>query len=191
FVTEKTDFTTITEYKESVRSDMIAEKEYNAQSEQFTELLDKVMANCEVKKYPDDLYNTYLEEAKAYFDSLIMQYNYYYYMYTGATLSTEDMLTTLGYTQEDIDSSCDEAAKENTKSAMVFHVIADKEGITLTQEEFESSLAQYMTDTGMETPEEFYEAYSYTEELFKDDLLFDKVMEFILDSAVKVPAKAE
>lgn len=191
FVTEKTDFTTIAEYKESVRSDMIAEKEYNAQSEQFTELLDKVMANCEVKKYPDDLYKTYLDEAKAYFDSLIMQYNYYYYMYTGATLSTEDMLTTLGYTQEDIDSSCDEAAKENTKSAMVFHVIADKEGITLTQEEFESSLAQYMTDTGMETPEEFYEAYSYTEELFKDDLLFDKVMEFILDSAVKVPAKAE
>lgn len=190
FVKENTDYTTVDEYKESIRSQMIDEKVYSAESEQFSELLDKVMANCEVKKYPDDLYQTYLDEAEAYFDSLIMQYNYYYYMYTGTTLSTEDMLTTLGYTQEDITTACDEAAKENTKSAMVFHVIADKEGITLTEEEFEASLAQYMTDTGVETPEEFYEAYSYTEELFRDDLLFDKVMEFILDNAVKVPAAA-
>ena len=74
---------------------------------------------------------------------------------------------------------------------MVFHVIADKEGIAITEEDFQASLAQYMTDTGYDTKEEFYEAYSYTEEVFRSDLLFDKVMEFILDSAVKVPAKAE
>lgn len=188
FVKEKTDYTTVDEYKESIRAQMIEEKVYSAESEQFSELLDKVMAGCEVKKYPEDMLKVYREEAKAYFDSLILQYNYYYYMYTGTTLSNEDMLKTLGYTQEDIDTSCEEAAKENTKSAMVFHVIADNEGITLTEAEFEEALAQYITDTGVDTAEEFYETYSYTEELFREDLLFDKVMNFILDNAVKVPA---
>ncbi len=188
YVTENTDYTTIDEYKEYIRSQLIAEKEYNAESEQFTEILEKVMANCEVKKYPSDLLKAYREEAEAYFDSLIEQYNYYYYMYTGTTLSKEDMLTTLGYTQEDIDTAVEEASKDNAKSAMVFHVIADKEGIVLTEEEFEEALAQYMVDTGYETAEEFYEAYNYSEEVFKEDLLFDKVMDFIMENAVEVPA---
>jgi len=188
FVTENTDYTTVDEYKESVRSDMIAQKEYNAESAQYSELLEKLLENCEVKKYPQNLLDRYHKEAVEYFDSLILQYNYYYYMYSGATLSTEDMLKTLGYTQEDIDTACDEASKENAKSAMIFFVIADKENIAISQEEFEESLAQYMTDTGYETAEEFYEAYSYTEEVFRDDLLFDKVMDFIFENAVKVPA---
>ena len=188
YVTENTDYTTIDEYKEYLRSELIAEKEYNAESEQFSELLDKLMAGCEVKKYPSDLIKVYREEAEAYFDSLIEQYNYYYYMYTGTTLSKEDMLSTLGYTQDDIDTAIEEASKENTKSAMVFHVIADKEGIALTEEEFEEALAQYMTNTGYETAEEFYEAYNYSEEFFKEDLLFDKVMDFIMENAVEVPA---
>ncbi len=188
YVTENTDYTTIDEYKEYIRGELIAQKEYNAESAQFSEALDKLLANCEVKKYPSDLVKAYREEAEAYFDSLILQYNYYYYMYAGTTLSREDMLTTLGYTQEDIDMAVEGASKENAKSAMVFHVIADKESIALTEEEFEEALAQYMVDTGYETAEEFYEAYSYTEELFREDLLFDKVMDFIMENAVEVPA---
>lgn len=189
YVVNNTSYTNIADYKESVRNDMIAANEEAAKSTQYQECYSKVMENCSLVKegsYPKDLLEKYEQEAKDYFDLMLQQYAYYYYLYTGTTIANEDLITMLGYTQEDIDQACKDAGKENAMSAMVFHIIAEDEGITVSQAEFEESLAQYISDTGSESAEDFYKTYNYTEDSFREDLLFDKVMDFILDNVVIV-----
>ncbi|MBQ9764754.1 MAG: FKBP-type peptidyl-prolyl cis-trans isomerase [Lachnospiraceae bacterium] len=188
YVTENTEYTTVEEYKEAVRAQMLAQKVMDAEEALYTEVLDKLTANCEVKKLDEKLREQYYQEAVTYYESSIEEYHYYYYMLTGETLSGDAMLQMLGITQEQLDAELNTVADENTKAAMIFLAIADKEKIEVTDAEYQEHLAEYVSGTGLDTPEEFFEKYGYTEETFKNDLLIDKVMEFVVENAVYVKA---
>lgn len=184
YVTEKTEYKTIDEYKESIRAELIAYNEEEALSVQNSELYQKVMENCEVKKYPKDLIERHTQEAKDYYQSMLDYYVYmYYYMY-GMEFTTADVMSMMGITEEQMNKECEEAAYDSAKAEMLFTVIADKEGIKVSDSEFEEALAEYMTSIGAETAEKFYEESGYTEELLRKDILINKVGEFLFDNAI-------
>ena len=183
FVTENTDYKTVEEYKESVRAELVAYKEEEAKSAQYSELYQAILKNSEVKKYPKDLLEQYTKEAEEYYDAMINYYVQMCYMYYGTSVTKEQVLTMLGTTQEKLDEEIKQTGYDSTKSVMVMSVIAEKEGIVLSDAEFEEMLAKYISEMEAESAEDFYEQSGYTEETLRQDCLFDKVLEYLMESA--------
>ena len=183
FVTENTEYTTVEEYKESIRAELVAYKEEEAQSTQYSELYQKVLEGCEVKKYPKELLEKHTADAEEYYNSMIDYYIQMYYIYYQTTFTKEQILTMLGTTQEEFDEEIKQTGYDSAKSVMVMSVIADKEGITLSDSEFEADLAGYIEQSGAESAEDFYEQTGYTEETLRQDCLFDNVLEFLMENA--------
>ena len=183
FVKENTEYTTVEEYKESVRAELAAYKESEVKSTQYSELYEQLLAMCEVKKYPKDLLEENIQEAEAYYDSLIEYYTQLAYYYYGQSLTRDEVLALLGTTQEALDEEIQNTAYDSAKSIMLMTVIAEKEGIVLSEEEFQSDLAGYIEQAGVASATEFYEQTGYTEELLRQDCLFDNVLEFVMENA--------
>lgn len=190
FVKENTEYKTVEEYKTSVRDGLIAAKEEDARSTQFSELYQKVLESCEVKKYPKKLLEEQKKDAEDYYNYMLDYYIQYYYYYYNQTLTREQILTMLGTTQEKFDEEIQKSGEESAKSIMVMTVIADKEGITLSDAEFEEKLAKYIEDLGVESADKFYEQTGYTEETFREDCLFDNVLEYLMENAKIVEKEA-
>lgn len=191
FVTEKTEYKTVEEYKESVRAELVAYKEEEAKSAQFTELYAQLLEKCEVKKYPKKLLEENMKEAQSYYDSMIEYYTQMALIYYGQSLTKEQVLTMLGTTQEKLDEEIKNTAYDSTKSVMLMTVIAEKEGIVLSEEEFQSDLAGYIEKANVDSAAAFYEQSGYTEELLRQDCLFDNVLEFVMENAKLVEKTAE
>ncbi|MBE5948934.1 MAG: hypothetical protein E7261_07895 [Lachnospiraceae bacterium] len=183
FVTENTELKTVEEYKESIRAELASYKEEEAKSTQYSELYQKVLEGCEVKKYPKALLEKHTTEAEEYYQSMIDYYIQMYSYYYGVTMTKEDMLSVMGTTQEKLDEEIKQASYDSTKSVMVMTVIAEKENIVLSDAEFEEKLAAYISDMGVESAEDFYKQSGYTEETLRQDSLFDKVLEFLMENA--------
>ena len=191
FIAEKTEYNTIEEYKESVRAELAAYKEEEVKSAQYTELYSQLLDMCEVKKYPKKLLEENMKEAQAYYDSMIEYYTQLALIYYGQSLTKEQVLSMLGTTQEKLDEEIKNTAYDSTKSVMLMTVIAEKEGLVLSEEEFQSDLAGYIEQAGVESAAEFYEQSGYTEELLRQDCLFDNVLEFVMENAKLVEKTAE
>ena len=183
FVTENTEYKTVDEYKESVRAELVAYKEEEAKSAQFTELYAQLLEKCEVKKYPKKLLEESMKEAQDYYDSMIDYYTQMTLIYYGQSITKEQVLSILGTTQEKLDEEIKNAAYDSAKSVMLMSVIAEKEGITLSDAEFEEDLAKYIEQMGAESAEAFYEQSGYTEETLRQDCLFDNVLEYLMENA--------
>jgi len=184
FVTENTEYKTVEEYKESIRAELIALKEDEAESAQYSELYQKVLENCEVKKYPKALLEQHTKEAEEYYNSMIEYYTTMFYVYYGQSLTKDQVLEVLGFTQEKLDEEIKNVAYDSAKLVMVMTVIAEKEGITVSQAEFEEELALNIEAAGVESAADFYEQTGYTEEKLRQDCLVGKVLDTLLDNAV-------
>jgi len=191
FVTEETEYKTVEEYKESVRAELVAYKESEAKSAQFTELYAQLLEKCEVKKYPKKLLEESMEEAQSYYDSMIEYYTQMALIYYGQTLTKDQVLAMIGVTQEQLEEEIKNTAYDSAKSVMLMTVIAEKENLVLSEEEFQSDLAGYIEQAGVDSAEAFYEQSGYTEELLRQDCLFDNVLEFVMEHAKFVEKKAE
>ena len=65
-------------------------------------------------------------------------------------------------------------------------MIADKEGITVTSEEVDELVQEYMTSYGVKTAEEVYEYFG--DDYFELSIMSEKVMKFLKENAVEVDA---
>lgn len=186
FVKENTAYDSIEAYRESVREGLIATKEEEARSTQLSELYQQLLNDCDVKKFPEKLLEEQIQEAEDYYNYMLDYYIQFYYYYYSQSFTREQMLTILGTTQEEFDAEVQESGETSAKSIMIMTVIAEKEGITLSDSEFEEALEGYIVENGVDSADEFYEQTGYTEETLREDCLFDKTLEYLLDNAVFV-----
>ncbi len=191
FVTENTEYKTVDEYKESVRAELVAYKEEEAKSVQFSELYQTILEDCKVKKYPKKLLEEHTKDAEEYYNSMVEYYIQMYYAYYGQSFTKEQIFGLLGTTQEEFDKEIKTTGEESAKSVMIMSVIADKEGITLSDAEFEEDLAKYIEQMGAESADDFYKQTGYTEEALRQDCLFDNVLEYLMENAKFVEKTTE
>lgn len=79
-------------------------------------------------------------------------------------------------------------ADNMASQAVVFQAIAKAEGLTVTDEEYREGADSYFESMGSdyENKEAFEKEMG---ELIRESLLYDKVMQFVVDQAVAVPAQ--
>lgn len=159
------------EYKAGIRKDLEDSLAEYIQSQKEDAAWTLIMADVKVNRYPKKDLEKMIEDVGEY-----REYNYQYYY--GVTV--EQYLKQTGGTREDYDNSVEEEAKDVLANRMVMKSIADKENITISEEEFDAKVEEYMELSGSKTKEELFE--QAPEEEIRNELLADKVKAFVVDN---------
>ena len=169
FVQEVSEFKTVDEYKESKKQSLLEQKEGQAQAAVENDILKAVVENCQIE--------TTQEAVDANFNNYLINYTNQAAMY-GIDLNT----FTSAFYGVDEETFKENYVKNIAKSAveqrLVFHAIADQEGITVSDED-RDNLA---TEMGYESKDQMIEsAGAYNVD---DYLISTKTMKFLVDNAV-------
>lgn len=164
-VKEYTDYDSLEAWENAAREDL-------AHSLMTQEMWDAYIKTCQVKEYPEDKIKDYTERMTSFYEQLAQ-----------ANGMTMDQLLSqgMGITREEFDATVDMYAKNDTAKPMIAQAIADKEGIALSDEEYESRISYFMEISGHYDKDAFFEQYS--EEYLRSYMLQQKVQDFMLEKA--------
>lgn len=165
---------TVEEYREEVRKNLEETAQENYDSELNSAMWEAVLEKAEVKGYPDGevdrIYNTYLEQYQEMASYYNMEYDEFIQLYTEMTV-------------DEFEEEAKEAAKDNIKQSQVAEVIAEKEGLTLTDEEYEKEFEKLAEDYGYEDVDDLKEVAG--EETLKQLVLQPIVQEWLAENCVQ------
>ena len=92
-----------------------------------------------------------------------------------------------GGTAEEYETTLLEQSKMMAQHYLMMQAIADREGLSVSDEELEEQLSQEAQDYGYETVEEYKSLVDV--EAFREYLMTQKVLAFLGENAVAVPAE--
>ena len=180
FVKKNTEYKTTKDYEASLKKSIKKEKEKEAEDTEKSELWSQVMQNTEVLKYPEDELKAYEDNFSAQVDTMAEQYGSDRSTIIKQYFGTDD--------EESFKKMIRESAQTLIKQEMAIEYIADKEKLEYTDKEKEAKVKE-ITDQGYD--EESVKTYTgrTMDEYAHINLLYDKVMDFILDNAKIKEAK--
>lgn len=183
FVKKYTDFDNLKDYEKSVKSDLLKQKEGKADMEMKQVLWEKVLEKCEAISYPKEKE----EQIQAFMDS-------YKSVAESNDVEWEEYLKTIGVTEEEMKEKATEYAETNVFQEMVLYYIADKEGIEVSNEEFQEFVDTLLTQSGMDK-DTFKSTYNMTAEEYceqqgiRTSILLDRVLEKVMEYGKDVSEK--
>ncbi len=137
FVKKTSQYETVEEYRDSVKTIVSEEKMEDALDELFQDAWSEIVELSEVLQYPDEA----LDAEKMYFFTAY-----------GSQLPAD--------TEEaEIETLCEEFAHESVKQKLVLYAIAEAENLLPTVSQYEAELNAYLTELDF-TEESFEETYS-------------------------------
>lgn len=173
FVQENSDYETMDEYEAAVREDVYAQKEEEAVNTQKTTLWSEALDNTEMKKYPDRELDHYIEFNSDQIDDMASSYG----------MSREDVLASYEFGDEEEFAAVNEdSSKLRVKQEMLIEYIADKEGITYTDEESQELISSFEQQGYNESAIERQTGRTM-EDYVRIELLYGKVLDFLLENA--------
>lgn len=132
-------------------------------SEFEKDIWDELLANCTVKAYPKEELENLIHELKV---------QYSYVIHDDGSTSSELIRKIHGMTVEEL-------AKEQLKKKYAVELIAEKEGLTLTNLEYKTELAKRAKDNGISSTE--YENMFGYEKLY-EEFQEERVMAFLKEN---------
>lgn len=166
------DYKTTAEYTEYLKGVLQKEKEDTADQNLKYNVWDQIVSNATVSEIPqasiDKYYSLMNKTYEQYAKQTGMELEEFLKTYYGMDLATYD---------KNVKSQAESMAKES----LVISYIADKENIKVTDEELKKEADSYATQYGYESADAFLDATD--KETFRETLLNDKVMKFIIDNA--------
>lgn len=148
FVKANSDYQTVDEYKAAVAKELEQTK-YDEQLYNLKyELYSKLVGETEVLKYPEKQVKKQCKELEESYEQ----------MAKNSGIEWEDYLSdTLKVDQETFDEKVEEYAKELVKQEMIIYAVADKEGLTVTDEEYDTYLNSMLESSGFKDEDAFKE----------------------------------
>ena len=176
-VSEITDgeYTTIEEYKVYVK-DMLEKQAFSDYEEQTKdELFNNVIENSELITYEDEVY-------ERYHDYVVKNYNEYAQYFADGDI--EAFYTeSLGLkSEEEYNDFLKQEALKNIKIEYVIHTIAEKENITVSDEEVENEIQNYLNNGYFATEEDLFEYMTLDE--IRTNIQYYKIRDFIYNNAI-------
>lgn len=146
FIKKNSDCETEEEYRKQVAEELEESEYENQLSNIKKELYMKLIDETEVKKYPE-------KEVKDRFKALDEYFRY------GAETSGyeewEKFLEDQGMTQDEYEEQLQLYAEEYIKQEMVIYLFAQKEGVSISDEEYDEFLQENLKSTGFENEDDF------------------------------------
>lgn len=163
-------FDTVGDLKEAIDS-LISNNAYTDESNTVTDYL---VENSEVD-VPEDYLEARLNEYIA------KQAN----SYCADDQTFEEYVTNYGYTLDSIKESWREGLKQSIASELILQVIAEKEGITMDEDDFETRIASMVSYYGYGSADDLYSEYGagdveygklYMQQVYIEQLALDKLI---------------
>lgn len=178
FVKKNTKYKSLDAYEKSVEKTLYETKETEAINNQKTTLWSEVLENTEVKEYPQEEVDYYIEFNSNQIDEMAKTYG----------MTRKEFLKSYEFGGEkDFKAVNEDSSKLRVKQEMLIMYIAEKEDLKYTDDEKEALIADF-------------EKQGYDEEAIKKqtgrsldgyahiELLYGKVLDFLLDNAKIVDA---
>jgi len=166
----------VEEYRFMLREQMDAERISNAENEMRNQVWGAIVNNATVSTIPESEVELRIERA-------LMRYYFYAMMYSIEIEELFELFFGMTY-DEFVENNLRIEAINSVESDLVVRAIAVQEGISLSDEEFEEMVAQLVIDMNFENVEQFFEINS--EHVVRISLLFEKVLEFVMERAVQI-----
>lgn len=139
---------TVDEYKNAVKTDLQELSDLIEEDAKMRAVWDKVLDNAEAKEYPQDIMDAVKPQVEASFLEYIGQYGY-----DDIDKFCEDN----NQSKEEYEKSVDERVKQETISRVITDLIMDKEGITLSDDEYKTELEDLAKKSGASSGSELEE----------------------------------
>ncbi len=173
FVKSTTEYDSIEAYEAAIEKMLYENKEAEEIGKQQEELWSQALTNTEVKKYPDKIVEYYIDFNSDQIDQIAKDYG----------VTREEMLASYDFgDEEEFTVVNEDSSKLRVKQEMLIEYIADKEGIKYTEKEEETLIADFQS---MGYDEQMIEEQTgrTMDEYVRMELLYQKVLEFLLDNA--------
>lgn len=174
FVKTISEYKTVDEYKSSVMLKLYSDNVAANRTTQMSELWKTVMDSSTILKYPET-------ETKAYNDEMVKYYTDY--AANNGYASLEAMLTAVySSTVDKFNAQAVTYAQNSVAEEMALYSIVNNENLYLTQAEYDTAAAEYMTKYKYDTVAAL-EAY-YGRDVLIRTILWDKTLDYLLGLAV-------
>ena len=174
--------TTAEEYRQYAYDNLMSVAEAQRETEVETAVLQAVSANATFKAVPEAM-------VERYYDRLVSNLTYQASMY-GMDLETF-LLYGTGLSQEEYEAEMQASAEEAVKQILVLEAIAEKEGMTVTQEDIEADLEENAASYGYESAEEYKEALGSELQGYGEYLMTECMTDYVVENAVVTDAQPE
>lgn len=179
FVQSVSDCKTVDEYEAQVKAELEKQAEEAAKQEMENNLWSTVMENSEILKYPEEELNAKKQEMKDYYGQYAQTYG----------MELKDFLEMAGMTEEQFEEEVNTAAESAVGEELVMNAIADAEGLEISDSEYKEGAQMYVDNLGFQDVKTLEESYS--PEIIRSSLLWQKVFDYLLDNAKLVDPKPE
>lgn len=134
WVKNNSDFNTVEEYKENIRTEMEATNEESALSTMQNEAFSMVYSSSTPIQYPQDMVDEYTDLTKQSYETYASYYGMEY----------DEFASSMGIT----DVTIANAAKSSVKTALIVDAICEKEGINTDSDLYKTQLTKALEDNG-------------------------------------------
>lgn len=160
-------------FEDALRASVEEQYETQRTYNRISQVWDKVLTEAEVLQMPEAEQQAKLAEYTEYYTAKAEE---------NGQILNEYVTETLGMTVKDFQDSLESEVSGVIKEEMVLYFIARTENIAVSAKEYEEGALEYASYYGLTTVQEL-EAYFSPEEITQN-LLFDKVLEFLSEQAV-------
>lgn len=174
FVKSTTEYDSIEKYEAAIEKMIYDEKEAEEIGNQQTELWSQALENTKVLKYPEDIVDHYVKLNSKQIDEMAESYG----------ITREEMLADYDFGDEEEFSVVNEdSSRLRVKQEMLIEYIAAKEKLKYTEKE-EQALMADLKSMGYDEKMVKSQTGRTMDEYIRIELLYQKVLEFLLDNAV-------
>ena len=164
-------FTTMDEYYASVKTTLEEQATSTFEESKSTKVWEAVKGVCTVKEIPQDL----VDEQVATFQTKLDEY------VTESGQTMEDYLASMGTTQEQFTEEITTYAEQNVEQTLIVEAIAAKQKLKVTDDEYKAKLAEEAAAAGYAEGkyEDYISDYYLSEQKYRDQLLYNEVMDYL------------
>lgn len=173
YVKQNTDYKSQEDMENSIRNDLESTAQSDATSNWEYDLIQEVLNGSEFQIEESD--------KDLYVDQMMSEYESYA---AAANMELDDYLSTyLGTTEAQLREFFRTTAEFRVKMTLVFHEIAQQEGITVSDQEYEDRLNELAKQYNYENTDDIVSLYS--EEMIREEIVQEKVISLIEENAVQ------
>lgn len=172
YLKDNTEYDSEEAYKEAIRQQLVLENEEAVKNEKQKKAYNAVVDGCEFIKHPKTLLEFYAEDLRVFYTNYAAAYS----------MDLNTFLQASGVTMEQYESDEKKYAENMATRELVMKAIIAAEGITLSEEEFQKGAEEYAHEYGYESVQDFLAGAE--EELLREDLIFQKVLDLIVAEAI-------
>lgn len=165
---------TVEDYRTYVYDNLMEAANSQRDAEVESKVLEQLLANATVKGEATELVTRYYDRLK---DNLTYAASMY-----GVDLATF-MQYSYGMAADQYEEEMKNAAKQTTEQLLLLQAVAEKEEMTISDEEIEKDLEEKAADYGYESVEAYKEALGNELKGYREYLMVERVTEFLVKNA--------